>query len=47
MGVECKPFVGMVVIDADAAEIDVVVSVVTLGEVVVIQRANYGQNQRE
>ena len=47
MGVECKPFVGMVVSDGDAVEINVVVVVSALGEVVVIQRADDGQDQRE
>ncbi len=47
MGVECKPFVGMVVSDANAVEINVIVGVGTLREVVVIQRADDGQSQRK
>lgn len=47
VGVQRDPFVGVIVGYGGAVEVDMVVVVSTLGEVVVIHRADYGQNQRE
>ena len=47
MGVQCEPIVGVIVRNGAAVEINVVVGVGTLRKVVVIQRADDGQSQRE
>lgn len=47
MGVQREPFVGMIVRNWYAVEIDVLVRVRTLGEVVVVQRADNRHGKRE
>ena len=47
MGVQCEPIVGVMVRNGAAVEINVGVGVGALRKVVVIQRADDGQSQRE
>ena len=47
VGVQREPFIGVMVRDGGAVEVDMVVAVGTLGEVVIVKRTDDGQNQRE